>query len=49
MTDLVKREEEAKENHWGIYCAEWADCEKWGICREECPGGGMPKEGDDDG
>lgn len=36
--------EEAKRKHWGIYCAEWATCEKDGECSKDCPFGGVSEK-----
>ena len=46
MTDQESRVQEAHDNHWGTFCAEWDTCEKCGICREECPGGGKDGDGE---
>ena len=42
----AEREKEARENRWGIFCADFETCERYGICREECPNGGKQEDGD---
>ena len=42
--EMARRMQEAQENHWGIYCGEWNTCQKYGLCRVECPCGGTPAE-----
>ena len=36
-----ERYEEARKNHWGIFCAKWATCTNDGECSEACPFGGV--------
>ena len=49
MTDQANRVQEAQDNHWGTFCGEWETCEKYGICREECPNGGVADGGESNG